>query len=203
MVVTVASFKGGVAKTTTAIHLAGVLNESAPTLLIDSDYNESATQWAAPGQLPFTVVRDSEARTYIPQYRENGHIVIDTPARASTEDLRALAERGDLIVIPATPDALGLQALMRTVRIFKELGFERFQVLLTIVPPYPSRDGEEAREALERGGLRVMKTMIPRAVAFQKAALAGQLVKDVLDPRAQLGWAAYQDVGRTVLTSAR
>ena len=108
MVVTVASFKGGVAKTTTAIHLAGVLNENAPTLLIDSDYNESATQWAEPGKLPYTVVGDSEARNYIPQYRQNGHIVIDTPARASTEDLEALAQRGDMIIIPATPDALGL-----------------------------------------------------------------------------------------------
>ena len=55
---------------------------------------------------------------------------------------------------------------MRTVRIFQELAFDRFQVLLTIVPPYPSRDGAEAREALERGGLKVMQPEIPRAVAF-------------------------------------
>jgi len=37
MIITLASFKGGVAKSTTAIHLAELLQESAPTLLVDHD----------------------------------------------------------------------------------------------------------------------------------------------------------------------
>ena len=37
MIVTVASFKGGQAKTTTAVHLAALLNEQSPALLVDGD----------------------------------------------------------------------------------------------------------------------------------------------------------------------
>ncbi|MEG4585371.1 AAA family ATPase [Microcoleus sp. MOSTC5] len=39
---TVASFKGGVEKTTTALHLAAYLQSKAPALLVDSDLNRSA-----------------------------------------------------------------------------------------------------------------------------------------------------------------
>ena len=37
MIITIASFKGGVAKTTTAVHLAAYLQDRSPTLLIDGD----------------------------------------------------------------------------------------------------------------------------------------------------------------------
>jgi chromosome partitioning protein len=43
MIITIASFKGGVSKTTTAVHLAAYLQKRSPTLLIDGDPNRSAT----------------------------------------------------------------------------------------------------------------------------------------------------------------
>ena len=49
MVVTVASFKGGVGKSTTAIHLAAYLQALAPALLVDGDPNRSVSEWARAG----------------------------------------------------------------------------------------------------------------------------------------------------------
>lgn len=193
MIVTVASFKGGVGKTTTAVHLAACLCERAKTLLIDGDPNRSASGWAKRGNLPFTVI---DERLAAKQARHFEHIVIDTQARPEQEDLEALADGCDLLVIPSTPDALALDAMMLTVDVLKRIGTQRYKVLLTIIPPKPSRDGDEARQMLTQAGLPLFKASIRRLVAFQKAALAGVLVSAVNDPRAAQGWVDYQAVGQ-------
>lgn len=196
MIVTVASFKGGVGKTTTAIHLAAYLSSKAKTLLIDGDLNRSASSWAKRGELPFSVIDERQAAK---QARHFEHIIIDTQARPEQEDLEALADGCDLLVIPTTPDALSLDAMMLMVNVLGKLGSDRYKVVITIIPPKPSKDGDEARKTLIEASLPLFKTGIRRLVAFQKAALAGVPVYAVDDPRAKQGWADYQALGRELL----
>lgn len=47
MIITVASFKGGVGKTTSAVHLAAYFQQDKPTLLIDGDPNRRVTGCSA------------------------------------------------------------------------------------------------------------------------------------------------------------
>jgi chromosome partitioning protein len=63
MIITVASFKGGVAKTTSAVHLAAYFQQKGETVLIDGDPNRSATGWAKRGNLPFKVI-DERSRNW-------------------------------------------------------------------------------------------------------------------------------------------
>jgi chromosome partitioning protein len=197
MILTIASFKGGVGKTTTAVHLAAYLNDKGSTMLIDGDPNRSATSWGERGELPFRTVDERQGYRYAKDYE---HIVIDTRARPERRDLRELAEGCDMLVIPTTPDALGLDALMLTVEALENLGAPKFRILLTLVPPPPSHIAEEARATLKANKLPVFKNQISRLAAFQKAAQNGTLVSEVRDdPRAARGWEEYWAVGREIV----
>jgi chromosome partitioning protein len=71
-------------------------------------------------------------------------VVIDTQARPEPEDIEELAAGCDLLVIPTTPDMMALEGVLLTIGALKEVGGEgRYKVLLTMVPPKPSREGRK------------------------------------------------------------
>jgi chromosome partitioning protein len=173
MIITLASFKGGQAKSTSAIHLAAYFQRKAATLLVDGDPNRSVSRWASHGSLPFKVVTEAQAAMHA---RSREHIIIDTKARPDESDLQDLATGCHLLVLPCTPDPLSIDALLLTVESLKKLGTAHYRVLLTIVPPLPNRDGERAREALAQAGFPLFKAEIPRAIVFQRCILTGGVV---------------------------
>lgn len=196
MIITIASFKGGVGKTTTAVHISAYLQTKKPTLLIDGDPNRSASAYAKRGQLPFSIVDERGAAKFARDYE---HIVIDTEARPNEDDLRSLASGCDLLVIPTTPDAMAIDALLLTVEALRKVKAENYKILLTVVPPKPNRDGEEARQMLAANKMPLFKNEIKRLIAFQKASLAGVPVYEIKEPRADTAWKFYQAVGREIL----
>ena len=194
MIITVASFKGGVGKTTTAIHLAEFLQARAPTLLVDGDLNRSALQWAKAGGFDFQVCDEAQAVKFS---RTADHIVIDTPARPSIEELATLAGGCDLLIVPTSPDALAMGAMLQMV---KYLDNQIFKVLLTIVPAKPSRRGDEARAALADAGLPLFDAEIRQLDAFKKAAEQGKPVNQIKSDRMSgIAWNCYQKVGEEIL----
>ncbi len=92
MIITVASHKGGAGKTTTAVHIAACLQQSAPTLLLDGDDTRNATAWSQNGPgFPFKVADEIAAARLARDYE---HTVIDTGQRPKKADLEALVSRG-------------------------------------------------------------------------------------------------------------
>ena len=200
MIITVASFKGGVGKTTTAVHLAAYFQRLNKTVVIDGDPNRSSTAWAAHGTLPFDVADEAMTAKVARAYE---HLVIDTAARPDPDLLKVLADGCDVLVIPTTTDGLSFDALMLTVDALRKVEAKRFRILLTMIPPKPSRDGEIAHAALVEAGLPVFSSSIRHLKAFKTAGTQGVIISDVKDPRAQFGWEDYVAVGDEILALAK
>ena len=88
--------------------------------------------------------------------------------------------------------------MMLTVKALHQLGNDQYRILLTIIPPKPSKDGEEARKMLTDAGLPVLKSEIRRYSAFKKAALEGTVVNGVTDKKARIAWSDYQALGKEI-----
>ena len=195
MIIAITALKGGVGKTTTAIHLAAYFQEKGPTLLIDSDRNRSALVWSKEEKLPFSVVSAAAAPARIKQFQ---HIVIDAKARPETEDIKDLVEGSDLVVLPTTPNHLDIDATVKAVDILASLQ-ANFKVLLTKVDAR-TRSGREARQLLEELKLPLFKTEIPLLVAFERATKKGVVIRDYSDSRSGVAWSRYQAVGQEILS---
>jgi chromosome partitioning protein len=196
MIITVASYKGGVGKTTTAVHLAAFLNKLGPALLLDGDQTRNATAWSQRGKgFPFRVASIDQAAKLA---REFDHIVIDTGQRPSSDDLEAAAEGCDLLVIPAVPSALDTDGLGQTVRALERIKATNYRVLLTRVPADAAREAAELRELLHSIGAPAFHAEIPRLKAFDRAAAYGEIVGQSDYVNAERAWLAYVHAGGEV-----
>lgn len=194
MIITVAGFKGGVGKTTTAIHLAAYFaKKSDKTLLVDGDPNRSSLSWAKRGTLPFQVC---DLMAAAKASRGKDHVIVDTEAHPDEAELEALAEGCDLLVLPSTPDALALEALLATVDNLHNL--TAYGVVLTMVDSRKKGTALQAKETLKRLSIPVFNQMIRRLTAYEKAALAGVPVYDTGDRFGRIAWGEYESLAKEI-----
>jgi chromosome partitioning protein len=112
--ISIGNFKGGSAKTTSAIHIAAYMQTLGPTILGDGDIVRASVKWSARGTgMPFKVVpiaqlaKEMRAAMY-------DHVVIDAEANPSDENFKDIAKGCDLLVIPTEADSTARDRLIYT-----------------------------------------------------------------------------------------
>ena len=202
MIIAIANAKGGVGKTTTAVHPAACLQRKAPTLLLDGDDTRTSIAWSQRGNgFPFKVASIEQAAKLSRNYV---HTVIDTGQNPSEDELRALMSGCDLLIIPAVPAGLDNVGLALTINTLRKMKAVDFRVLLTKVPPSSKSQAKEVRAALLAEGVAIFSVDIARLNIFDKAVESGTTVDAVIvpkkdAPRAARAWAAYQTVADEVM----
>jgi chromosome partitioning protein len=192
-IITITGFKGGIGKSTSAIHLAGFLSGMAKVLVVDGDQNRTCINWAKRGSLPFTIVDQRQA---VKMVAGHDYVLIDTPARPDTDDLKELSKGCDLLILPTTPDVVSLEPLLEFT---KNISNTPYRVLLTIVPPAPNKEADTIKQDLQNSGIPFFQTTIRRTVAYSKAALVGLTVKDIDDYKQRVFWADYENLGSEIV----
>jgi chromosome partitioning protein len=184
----VVNLKGGTAKSTSAMFLAAALAGRGRTLLVDCDPQGSALTWAEDaeadgGELGFNVVgiptRDVKKRVdrLAGDYE---HVVIDTPP-AELDIVRASLHAADLAVVAISPSDMDINRFRPTLELVAEveaLTDLDYRVLLTMVRRI-SREGKDARAAMEALELPVLKAEIPFLGVYRSAF--GETIEDAGD----------------------
>lgn len=197
MIITVAGYKGGIGKTTTAVHLAAFFQARSPTLFIDADENRSAQSWARFNKLPFEITTDNLAPKRIMKLRPE-HIVIDTKARPSPEDLEEISQNCDLLILPTSTRPMDFDVLMKTIQAIKEMQTP-YRVLLTMVPPTSTRISMEIKEVLSDAKIPVFDTVIHKYAFVEQLPLDGILANGSKDENAKKIWGQYMNVGQEIV----
>jgi chromosome partitioning protein len=195
MIISICSFKGGVAKTTTAVHLACFFASTGRSvLLVDGDPNRSATGWAKRGDFPFKVC-DLMAAAKFSQGMD--FTILDTQARPDAAEMDAIASGCDLLLLPSSPDALAIEALFNTTATLKSI--EGCRVLLTLCDVRKKAMTASARAGIQKRGLPLFKSEIRLYTAYQKAALLGVPVYQSGDQYGRIAWNDYKSLGEEIL----
>lgn len=185
-VIAVLNQKGGVGKTTIAVHLARSFQLMAhETLLVDSDPQGSARDWAAAkSEQPLTVV-GLDRPTLDRDVRRlgcGGIVVID--GAPQLKDMAASAiKAADLAVIPVQPSPYDIWATSDLVDLVKqriEITDGRFRAAFVVSRVITgTRLGKEVFDILGGYGLPILKSSITQRIIYAVSAANGDTAMDV------------------------
>ena len=184
MIVVVANSKGGVGKSTLAVHLAGWLHERGHTVtLADCDTQHSSSEWIAEADPAVRTVRLASPDDILNELptlgQEVDYVIADGPG-SNTETSRALLLRADFALVPCKASMLEVRALAQATDVLRQAqdirgGKPEAKIVLSMVGKNYrlTRDMKEAAAALD---LPLARTPVTLRQIYADAPGQGALV---------------------------
>jgi chromosome partitioning protein len=177
MIISVLSLKGGVSKTTTALHLATVAaDEGNPVVVVDADEEASASRWStfaadAGAPLPFEVI-PAERNRLAQQVRTlaEGHtVIVDTPPN-NREILTRAGMLATTAIVPVVPTGLDLDRMRPTLELLRDVEASKGALDVAILLARVRTGTTLAREASEAlDGFPVLDSKIRQLEAYARS----------------------------------
>lgn len=177
--------KGGVGKTTIAIHLATAFAaEGRATLILDLDPQASATEWKDHRVAEFPAVlsiQPSRLGKVMEEARSIGTdvLILDTAPHSESTALEA-ARVADLILVPCQPTIMDLRAMSKTVELLRLVKKPAYAVLNS-VPHQGGVADEAAQMIIDSFGMPMAPIRFGDRVAYSRCMIAGQAAQEI-DP---------------------
>lgn len=187
-VITVASSKGGVGKSTLCISLAGALAHRGDAVhIIDLDENRTVLRWfrqhnVALPRLSVSQVPPSDLLAHLKEVTGHANppkvVLIDVAGVYEKALLQAMA-RSNLVIVPAQPSEPDLHEAMKIIRDLSELnesfgGRIPYRLLLNMVEPLDPHYQRYTLAEVGRLGLMRFETLMHKRAPYREAFLNGR-----------------------------
>jgi len=166
--IAIVSEKGGAGKTTLAVNLAVIAeNSGRATVVFDLDPRANAAIWGdARGRCPEVVPAQASRLSMLLQQAQKAKadlILLDTPSNA-LHIAQVACGLADLILIPCRPYPPDLLSIVPTVKVALAAGIPTF--VLINAAPAQGIETAEATAAIERAGVAVCPVILHQRKAF-------------------------------------
>ena len=184
MIIAIANSKGGVGKSTLAVHLAAWLHQQGHAVtLADCDTQQSSSEWireAVPQVKTVRLDSPNDILNELPLLNQESEFVVADGPGSQTETSRALLLRADLGIVPCKASMLEVRALARATEVLRQAqdireGAPQAVIVLSMVGKNYrlTRDMKDAAAAL---GLPLAATAMILRQIYADAPGQGQVV---------------------------
>jgi chromosome partitioning protein len=191
-IITVASSKGGVGKSTLSLAVATTLaRRGASVAIMDCDPNRNLVTWrAGPSKSPVKVLSDVDSSTIARALREAAatyqFVIADMEGTASMM-VGSATLASDLVIVPARGSIMDATQARRTIAFIEDQASAigrtiPFRVCFTCTKPgFATRDEKIIRRKLQDNGIPIMRADLGERAAY-RSMFTYRLSIDELDP---------------------
>jgi chromosome partitioning protein len=186
-IISIASAKGGCAKTTLAILLSAelALSHGYKVALLDSDLNQHASLFGKKATIPdLTIIGGIDEDNILKTLRdadEQYHVIIvDLAGGSSTLALMAL-QRSHLVLVPTqtslpdTRDALKTVGQINNAQDLARTPIARAIVWTRVTAQFESRENRHVRTSMEGKGIDILQTALMERNAYRSIHITGKV----------------------------